>query len=1170
MSNGSIPIYPENGPEAYRENILEIVDAWNGYPLQPFCPGSSTPPSAINAGSINIKCFINNICPFNASPLERDTLVFNYRTLLRIAPSLPDSLKKNGGIKYEDGLEGVFLSPKYVFRHNYIYKKKYNSNTEEDSNGNISISSEVIFPNNPSWYDNYEEISFVGNSIPGREHTRYKDEQSWIVVPSVFDKPHERELSSGEVVEECEYADWHYQSQTESRSQETENDIMNDYQSSYYAQQKAYNQQVYNNEIGSGDNNLDPKILNKIVQLPVQTNVYSNSSNRSPVHWRVIKKTPIFKGEDFFIKFYKKSNDSTIDQNSGTNKISFGNSGIPDAYRTLDVLNDQYAEISVGDGQSVSKRINEAIVPNTESDNQNSLDRNTFYLFNQAYYVVEMGYGSAENNYYIIISQSAPPMFVVVEKMEGSDKYTSRRLSVCDFISSGSSLIDQDYFIMTVRNHLGKLAITFDGPGFSSPSPWIIKKTLIEPKWDAVAEEVVFENKWTTMTTPRGLLSIWGGNLRAGFCFGPLQYSSSVAEFAYPPKVLSTSRSDSAFIPAAPLEIGTNTKGAFQFFPFFLPSKGKHHISFNSSDIYLRDLFRQFEPPQGSFSQPDKHLFVQDAQFYRNYDDPDKEGDTSNKGWNYGAFMYGETLREMSDVDADYCWKSTITVRKYRYLDDIQTRHQAFDVLVGLQAGDHIFTSGTWGEMHNYIKTSYSEPPSNPLTGFSQEVLPDDQWFLMSCKTPIMTHITLISDESKETRWADGTTIFQGMAKTPFNAQSPYFIDATDHVLSYSDSWSANNWQEVEHTGQISFYLNREMSQGNNVTDALLSLQNKNFYIEVWGGYRDCNSQNTYGYFKMFTGICQGGDLSVEYNQQIMTCRLVDYTEVLKAVKFFNSSFYDGVKDVNAIWDILKQCGFRSTGKYDPGSLIRGLSERASNGYSGVFFNHFDGRGFKHETYALPSGYKQLEQPSFKFSDGENYYNGIIKIAKKSGKTFYFDQFGIAHFEDLQDIIEADYNGKVPMAPLLYFSSNPQLYGGQRIYNKKERKYDVDKIANHIKIISTTPDMHPIIKDNLDWSSIDNPQAEGFLGYLKTFFQRDGIFGSVEAVTNAANKYKVMWRPRVHVKFEAYGVPLRANDIVSVDGETLRVIKVDHNLIASKNTWLMQVDCMRYQPIIQQ
>jgi hypothetical protein len=191
--------------------------------------------------------------------------------------------------------------------------------------------------------------------------------------------------------------------------------------------------------------------------------------------------------------------------------------------------------------------------------------------------------------------------------------------------------------------------------------------------------------------------------------------------------------------------------------------------------------------------------------------------------------------------------------------------------------------------------------------------------------------------------------------------------------------------------------------------------------------------------------------------------------------------------------------------------------------------------------------------------------DAVVKIAKRAGKVFFFDQFGIAHYENFQDIVEADYSGNVQLVPLYYFTTNPEQFPGQLIFNKLERNYEVSGVANHIKIMSNTPDFHLLIGDDLNWASMENPDSEGFIGFLKTIYQQESMFGSKEAMLDTIKKYSVAFRPKVKSKFETYGVPLRANDIIRVNGEDTRVVKVTNNIVAEKNQWWMEVETEKYQ-----
>jgi len=899
-----------------------------------------------------------------------------------------------------------------------------------------------------------------------------------------------------------------------------------------------------------------------------------------------MKRTPLFKGEDFFIRFQKQATDTIIDPND-TDSVE-GISPFPNEfsqYAPLDVTNDDLLDMDsrYGGVSGLQRKRNFAISPPVIGNQKPNYKKFDFH--DQAYYIIELGVGSYDERYFIIICERANPIFVNFVPVSGADvgviAEVSKKLSEFTKIS-GRQLIHARSFDMTVRNHLGSIVIQFSGEGINVP-PWVIKRWDWTADKDPVSGELYLKDKVRTMVVPRGRMTIMGGNIRSGFLFGPLQYSTEYLSMIYPPRETVAEANDMrmAFLGDEAKNTGSSgtagtsgTSGtsrssspsSFKSSPFFLPYQGAHDIMFSSTDIFIEDIYKHTVPAgEPAFSQP---LFMQDAQFYKNYYESNDPTNTGGKRYRIGSYVYNSPLRGFSNTLTPVTVRtSNIVIKKYQYINDHKTRQQAFDVLIGMMCGDHLFTQGEWG-------AAEPAPPGGAqidLGKTDHSVISDTQWSLLSCKTPILTSLRLISHESENTRWEDGTSSAMGANFSPLEGASPYFIDASDHVMSYSDSWSASGFSDMEHTGSLNFYLNRGMPVDNNVTDALMSLQNKTFYVEIWagytrpcpdGGYSSYSRQN--GLFKLFTGLCHGGSISYEYGKTIMSCKVEDYTAVLKGTRFFNSPWFDGVRDINCIHEIMQMSGFRDIGKYDPGNLVRRLSDNTNRG-GGVFFHHFDGRLFKMEPYALPSGYNRLDQPAFKFNDGDPYMDAVSKIAKRAGKVFFFDQFGIAHYESFQDLIQSDYLGQVPIIPLCAFTTNPEKWPGQLVFNKMERNYDVSGIINHIKIMSNTPDFYLLIGDDLNWSSMDNPESEGFVGYLKSMFQQESMFGSKEAMMDTIRKYSVAFRPKIKSKFETYGVPLRANDIVSINGESTRVIKVSHNIVAEKNEWWMEVETEKYQ-----
>jgi len=1147
--------------ENYYDNILDIMDEWGGYPTEDVC---NKPAS--NSGIVKLKCFINGSCPFYKTGKKEDGLIFNYLTFAELENYLQTGILNV--LTTTDGLEGLHFKPRYLFRHNYMFQLKPGLKVEDVE----GINTKDLYGDKFSNY--YEEITTITSDSPplnGAEATRYKAEQSWFVIESVFDN-----ICSPSNINECGIqSSWNYQHQQTNDDETLERDLMLDYNTSYF---NDYLDSFTAANLEAGPP--PPMISRKITQMPTQHKTH-NSKNCG-VHWRVEKRTPLFKGEDFFIRFYKQSQETNVFNSTGKNlKIPF----IDKDYSALDITSTEEVVIDpwiLINNKPFKKFVNDALRFPSDTDKKDNDKAELYNFFTQAYYIIEIGKGNRKDHYFIIIPYRGNPLFVHFFQNKWAKTHVAKKLGEPFGGISGMALIRSDWFDVVVRNHLGRLSIQFRGD-FKDPPPWIIERQDWVQSDVPKGETPWIEEEFVPLIVPHGRMSIWGGNIKTGFIFGPLQYQTDYISFTYPPRELSLEDGEnekSAWLTSKKEQVESSSY--FQSNPFWLPlnrqavadgdflTQGKffaeHEVLFSTGPPGLRDgMVGSEEPPYIN-----KPLFTGDAQFYKEYDDRGK-----NK-YKKGYFYYNEPIRAAPAVVAPGVKASRIVVTKYRFLNNFKTKHQGFDVFIGMMCGDHVFDGTSY---------YYALKDSDSYSLFGEYVPEDSSWYLPNCKTPIIPLLRLLSSVGDRPRWSDGTYLFEGVSRIPNSKISSYFVDASDHVTSFSHSWTATGLSQMEHSGSISFYLNRDFIGSenkiiNNVTDYLLSLQDKTFYIEIWAGYESCNYSKIPGLYKMFTGICEGGSISYEYGKIIMNCKLEDYSSVLKGMKFFNSPWYDGMKDVSAINEILQLAGFRDQGLYDPGSLIRVLNNRAIAGGSSLFFAHIDGRVFKHEPFVLPSGYNRLEQPGFKFKDGDPYIDAITKISKLSSKIFYFDEFGIAHFEDYQDMVEKDFLGEVPLVPLYHFTTNPSEVSGQMIFNKMERSFDVASVHNHIKVLSNTPDMHLLIGDHLSWESIVNPDSAGFLGYQRTFYQQESMIGSSMAQKFTVRKYSVAFRPKIMISFETYGLPLRATDVVSIGGissasdvegnailDIVRVVKVNHTFDPLKNRWWMEVGCERYQPI---
>lgn len=1111
---------------------------------------------AENSGTVSLICYINRACPFFEGQKDNKVIVFNHRTLQPIinasSNAEKDSLLNSLTAIENENAEGVFFIPKHVFRHNYIYKWK-----EGTTRPTSQLEADSSFYTN---FDNYYEEIYTDNT-GGVNHTRYKAEQSWIILESVFDKYKidESTIYDASLVTPCSVESiWSYHKASVPNNH-SNFDKTCDYTTEYLRER------------------VNTNTIDQIDTAHAQMPKCSAAKNAMGFgnHWRLQKRTQLYRGEDFFFKFKKFAGSPNLPPNEKSPVKQFG---LGSLYKCLDVSLDPKKNLvdinKVGDMEVAESRylpINYAVaVTNNESNNG---DYKEFNFWDQPYYIIELGMGDLYNHYFIIICQRANPIFVW-QHPSG----VSLRLSECRSVSGGN-LLNATSFTMTVRNHLGKLVINFETESSKFDS-WVIKKN------NPNGEDAL-------LYVPRGNMILWGGNQMCGFLFGPLQYAQRAVQFYYPPSANGDSDFDIKSGAGASRTIELNVGQAIPIPTFFsLPINMDHHLQLTVSELAAIEM-RQYL--NTSYKKKDTQLFTQDAQFIYEYGEGKSAARLRENKPKLGKFFYGNTIKELGykyGASAKYLKDSFIGVAKDKRITDTNRRLENFTIVTRMFSGDHFFQKNAYPSTYTNYDSKGRDPSlstNKPPEQISPTEFDDSGWFLPDCKTPILTQISIVSDNPWYTRWPDGTNIETGIIggdstyqvdgeSRPYLPQGKYAFDATDHVLEYSDSWSEHDFYFLEHSGTIKFLLNPGLSYGNNITQRIEALQDKGFYIEIWARYMPLlkqnanderiywdNAQQLTGYMKLFTGLCQGGTIETSYGQRTMTCKIEDYSKVLRQQYFYNSPFFDGMLSSAATYEILSMAGFRENGKYDPNYILKQLTYNSSY-FRQTEHTNVDGRKFVYQQYALPSGYNRLEQPSFKFADCSSYMDAISQMNEKSSKIFYFDQYGIAHHEDYIELVKKAAVGAYEFEPLWKFTTNPNIHQGQLIYNKTERARNVEDTFNHIKIVSNTTDMELLVMDEWNSQAWEEPNSEGFLGYKKTYLSQDGIYGSANNVATMMRFYRHFYRPPVTITFETWGVPLRALDTISVDGEVFRVESYNSSFSGSDNKWWMTVNCERWLP----
>ncbi|NJL70421.1 MAG: hypothetical protein HC888_01825 [Candidatus Competibacteraceae bacterium] len=1012
---------------------------------------------AIQAGVPRIWCYINRFCPFTKGSTFNDALVFNASTI----DSYPKSFLDR--IETVIGTDGIFLRREYSYRHNFIFGRVDGEKKDElPGTGLFNNGAEPIYKTDQSWQ--------IINSVYHQSND--------ILIPKMYTRRNVNSASDN--TNRClSYPVWQYRSEN--------------------------NKSSVGGETTSENSTDTPE---SSIMMPCQ--VATSLCQGEGVHWRLLKETDLFQGEDFFVEFHRLGSASDIPGVSDSltwQDEYYSGLNVKSEASITPTKNDPYSQLpkDIGVTYYSEKLENDGTKTFTASDTT------TYDFRNQAYYIIEVGVNDPIHNYALLITQRGPIRLVrimdgrscVISEFTGKTTYNQAISSDAQPVS-GLSLINADWFRVTVRNHLGKLIIEFETPG-SKSEPWVIERL------DLVIESGNLKEESRLIYIPKGKMSLWGGNIACGFTFSPLQYRQpSNGDFSFQLPVDNYGLGFEVEVTTA-----SNNPASQNYFALPSPKYTDHNIVFSSTDKPLDD-----------YGMARRDFYTCDAQKVT-------EIRGSNSKFAFPSFFSMPTTTESSPKivqikETQFDQRlSELKVTKKDVRQDQSTRNEMFKLELQMVAGSHRFDSG---------------------------------WTLTRCKTPILTHLRLQAIPRDVPRWGGNG------------------FEASDHVLSFSESWSAQDFRTIDHTGDITFLLNEGAYYPQNQTEKILSLRDKAFYIEIYAGYAEsanspyergieggCNYSLMPNAYKLFTGICYGGKLEFENGKKIMHCRLEDYKQVLRDQRIFNSPFYDGVRDFDVVDELLKMSGFRYESPNTPGFFLTQAVESNDSTFRATLP---DGRRYYAAHYILPASYDQLNQPKFRFSDGDTFEDCISRVSTQSGAVFYFDQFGAAHYESYQDIVLRQIAGEGEISPLFAYTTLPQVYPGQLVWDQVSVQHDVGTVFNHVKVLTNTPDFTPIFGDDVNWSSFDDPSSEGFVGYLKTLYQQETGFGSLRSLKNWVAFSAAFRRPPYVVNFKSYGLPVRALDIVSLNGQPLRVMRVDSRIDAETATWMQNFECEWMLPII--
>lgn len=988
------------------------------------------------------------------------------------------------------------------------------------------------------------------------------------------------------------------------------------------------------------------------------------------IHATYKKYTPIFRGMDFEISFRAMSKEAAV---AKTNAQDRDNAdmlwGLRDEYAIIDAARSpKFNNISVTQPENLP--MNSAVCSIQNDKNKRPIISSSgrgYYFADQPYVVIEIN-GGKENRYFLLIPERGNVIFcegtmdaeiidyfnpkkdvtgtdLGSQKMVQENLYHSRVLF--DFGFSGHDLLASDGFVVRFQHLGGKLGVSFGNQGrifIISRTRWVNEggKLLIgdgisqlfsdfqTPKSSNYDSWLRRNPNASRMQAPimlEGNLNISFGNKRLAFIFNPIEYPEKA--------------SISPELPAGVLGLEGNTSAI----NVLLRSRGGPERP--NTDQKGGDRGGVIENEDGpiSFTSSLTHLASRNISHLYNQI-------VNGEGHSFNHTDLPADFRSVIALDPSYSKSNSSTVSSNATTWFAISEKSAISCSYGKIPNPTDFAN----HVTPLVEMSAGSVTMYPLKFTSESGAVDSQVYaplvVKNCIRPILKEFELF--------------IAEGGSQTPmFSSEA---MDVVGQVLKYSEMMTERDKETIKHTAQLDLFLSFDSaskvleliskvrinnlpsnsnsqqgggssrsgnmlagtSLGNSIAndEFLASLQDKYFYLRV-RAHRSpdvYNSLSNYsGWFwgtkdnkppngindVLFTGICVKTAFTVEAKGIRMSCTLADYSEILENILWIQPTFYDAMRDYNAVLDVMTQAGFYAGERdpmYDPASLIKRLAEAESK--EEYYTIEYDGEEILANDYVLPGSYDMINSPRFKASRFEPYSNIINKMGKVTGKVMYFDRLGVLHFdvpedelENMQKINSSSGRKNLYKAPIYDKFSvtikpkfNPGRLEGSSAASvgstpppsvpvdalNVSEVSDVnwwnvisgisytftrmtDSVKNEIKVFSSSPDMRLQSATHLNKASMYDPASPGFIGYRKMFVQRSGLFGSEEAVKKMASRYSTMLNPPVEASFQIPGrVGLRPLHTVVMDGVgpaafKLLLREVSNEIDPKSNSWFSSV-----------
>ena len=372
-------------------------------------------------------------------------------------------------------------------------------------------------------------------------------------------------------------------------------------------------------------------------------------------------------------------------------------------------------------------------------------------------------------------------------------------------------------------------------------------------------------------------------------------------------------------------------------------------------------------------------------------------------------------------------------------------------------------------------------------------------------------------------------------------------LDISCDVMSVDLNWNATSYNELSHNGNIKVLNNKQNGRD------YKEFSNRATYVKI-GGYWDNGGEGEEVLMKsqpdfwLFEGIIVDATVTIEAHRETITFKVEDYMNALQGFKFNLCPPYDGMKATLAVRDIIRNVGLPDKNILADGAIAKDADLKNDFGL----------------TFTNPPA-----EPQFLFKNGSSLKEGVTKIAQIDMKTVYFDQYGRFHYDTIPGGLYANRS----FTPKTKFFTSPlkgqrpdggnDFTPGNQAFNQVSFSRLINDVFNQIRLRTVTKrSQNQVAVGSTYRAGIYDPTAEGYLGYKKSLFVDEPALGTVDALFRYLYTLRArLFIPPLTTRFETFGRPgIKPLDIVSLDGQFLRIMNMSLRMNASNNEFWMNVE----------